>query len=219
MIKKKRDWYWTDLKEARKEYSQPELLNKFEQLLELFLEKRYPSLKKLSEKGIRNTFRMDVHLFKYYYINGTNIFHKGTRKFMSPKTFLSHKFDKCDLAEGIMSLRDYEYFFNVLDDKDGAQQILEIINATLRRDALNFYGPKKFFKEMNAKIVHKEGKNELMTLKWHRDEKSLTMVKVIDSTTKQPYLLRVPSEMKTVQQARAWTFGLEEDEFYPLKEA
>ena len=218
MYRKNRDWYWSNVKEARKEYTQPELLHKFTQLLELFLEKRYDSLKKLKEKNIRNTFRMDIHLFKYYYINGTNIFHKGTRKYMSPQTFLAQKFDKEELAEGIMTLRDYEYFFNVINGKGGPTQILEITNATLRRDALNFYDPKKFFKEMNAQIVHKEGKNELMTLKWHRDEQPLTMVKVIDSTTKQPHLLHVPSEMKTVQEARAWTFGLEIDEFHPIKE-
>jgi len=216
---KKRDWYWTDVSEARKEYSQPELLNKFKHLLELFLEKRYPSMKKLSEKGIKNTFRMDIKLFKEYYINGTNIIHRGSnRKTMSPKTFLSRKFDKDDLANGIMSLRDYEYFFNVLDGKDGAPQVAEIINATLRRDALNYYGVEKFFKDMNTKVIHKDGKNELLILKWHRDEKPITMVKVIDSTTKQTYLLRVPPEMKTVRQAIAWTFHLSEDEYYPIKE-
>lgn len=219
MSKKKRDWYWADVKEARKEFTQPELLNKFTQLIELFFEKRYPSLQKLADQGVRNTFRMDIKLFKEYYINGTNIIHRGSNnKTMSPKVFLSKKFGKEDLATGIMSLRDYECLFNVLDGKGGAKQIADIINATIRRDALKFYGIEKFFKDMNTKLIHKQGNNELLVLKWHRDERPITMVKVIDSTTKQTYLIRVPPEMKTVQQARAWTFGLSSDEFHPIKE-
>jgi hypothetical protein len=39
-----------------------------------------------------------------------------------------------------------------------------------------------------------------------------------DSSTPRRYLLRVPPEMKRVREAKAWTFGLSEDEYAPLIE-
>jgi len=46
----------------------------------------------------------------------------------------------------------------------------------------------------------------------------MVMVKVIDSTTNNIYLLRVPPDMQTVSQAVAWTFDMNKEEYRPLKE-
>ena len=47
---------------------------------------------------------------------------------------------------------------------------------------------------------------------------NIRLVKVRDSTTKRFYLLRVPQTVWTCKQAVAWTFGMEEDDYIPIKE-
>ena len=51
-----------------------------------------------------------------------------------------------------------------------------------------------------------------------KHEENIRLIKVRDSTTRQFYLLRVPPTVWTCKQAVAWTFGMEEDEYYPTKE-
>lgn len=225
------DWSWTDLHDVRKQYSQPELRQKFEQLLRLYFSKKPTILKKYQDRttqhfpGVRYpNFITTVQLFgrgkNNCYTDGFKVYRKtnSDKKTLTLDGFLTLKFDKIELVMGIKSLIDIEHFINVLEKKGGPIEVAEIENATIRRDALRFYGIAQFFKDMNARVIHQQGKNELLRLRWRDDESPITMVKVLDSTTKDVYLLRVPPEMKTVQEARAWTFGMKADEFYPLKE-
>ena len=221
---KKTDWRWLTTKNARKNYSKPELQDRFIYLFNLYLEKRH-----LISKNVSSIHRLgEVRLFKNYTIDGTNILQKGRMggyrgagkspvRIPSNK-FLERKFDKDELIEGIINLNDYEYLFSIFDGSNQPQEITKISNATLRREALNFYGVEKFFKNMKTQKIHQDGKNELLTLRWHGGETPITMVKVIDSTTKDVYLLRVPPDMKTVRQAIAWTFHMKEKEYHPVKE-
>lgn len=220
---KKTDWSWLTTKNAQKKYSKPELQGRFTYLFNLYLEKRH-----LISKNVTNIHRLgNVQLFKNYTIDGTNVLqrgrmgaHHGAGKSpvrTPPDKFLERKFDKDELIEGIINLSDYEYLFNIFEGGQ-PQEITKISNATLRREALQFYGVEKFFKNMKTQKIHQDGKNELLTLRWHGQESVITMVKVIDSTTKDVYLIRVPPDMKTVRQAIAWTFHMKENEYQPLKE-
>lgn len=217
MMKKKTAWYSTDIKTIKKSHSTPELRERFEYLLNLYLDKNYLIAQKLDGRVKR--FMLNIQIFKEYYIEGTNILHKGSNmKRISPKIFLTNKFDKEELINGIISLQDFEHLFKIIEDKGIPENITSIANATIRREALDYYGIKKFFKETNSKIIHQDGKNVLLSLRWHKNESPMTMVKVIDSTTKDIYLLRVPPEMKTVKDAIAWTFDMNSNEYYPIKE-
>lgn len=220
---KKTDWQFITTKNARKTYSKSELQDRFIYLLNLYIEKRH-----LLSKNVVNIHRLgEVRLFKNYTIDGTNILHKGrigahhghgkSPVRTTPDKFLERKFDKDELIDGINNLSDYEHLFNIFDNGQ-PQEVTKISNATLRREALHFYGIEKFFKQMNTKKIHQDGRNELLTLHWHETERPITMVKVIDSTTKDVYLIRVPPDMKTVRQAVAWTFYMKEKEYYPAKE-
>jgi hypothetical protein len=197
----------------RKNYTSLQLREEFERLLKLYFDKRFIIVKNTS-RGIA-----DPGLFSEYSVEGLNIrFDGSNKKRMSVQTFLSKKFDKEDLIVGVRSLMDYEPLCNIIEKKGNADEVTKINNATLRREALRIYGIEKFFKDMNAKVVDEDKKNQLLYLKWHKSEEPIMMVKVIDSTTKDVYLIRVPPEMKTVKQAVAWTFGMEEEEYHPVKE-
>jgi hypothetical protein len=197
----------------RKEFSALQLREEFERVIKLYFEKR-PLLMKHRLRTI-----IDPHIFDDYRIQGINIVRGGSnRKTLSLTTFLSRKFDKEELIEGIRSLIDYEPLFKILEQQADAQEITKISNQTLRREALLFYGIEKFFIDMNAIIVDENRRNQLLYLKWHSAEEPMKMVKVIDSTTGQVYLIRVPPDMKTVQEAIAWTFNLQPEEYHPIKE-
>ena len=108
--------------------------------------------------------------------------------------------------------------------------ILHCNNSTIQSRIIQTYGAKEFFTKLKAITVHKDGENELLRVDLgFRTE--IMMVKVVDTTTKQIYLLRVPPEieikprtlktravmipMRTCKQAIAWTFGLKTAEYHP----
>lgn len=111
--------------------------------------------------------------------------------------------------------------------------------STIQMRLINTYGEKAFFSKLNASVVHKDGDSELLRVRLGAGRVDIMMVKVKDTTTGQIYLLRVPSEievpnthdvrfmnkppvripMRTCQQAIAWTFGMKEHEYNPVKES
>jgi hypothetical protein len=201
------------ISKLRKEFTSLQLRTEFERLLRLYFEKRIIFVKNTS-RGI-----IDPKIFGDYCVEGINILREGkNKKRMSLSTFLSSKFDKEELIVGVQNLLDYEPLCNVIEKNGGAQEVTKINNATLRREALRIYGFEKFFKEMNTKVIDEKGRNQLLFLKWHKSEEPIKMVKVIDSTTKDVYLIRVPPETKTVKEGVAWTFGLQPEEYNPVKE-
>ena len=229
MGKKRIDWSLieSDRKKLRKNLSMGDLMEEFKRLLLLYFKKRVLVARELTARNQRRSNYVPT-LFGDYTIEGTNIVgHKGfshrdrghsRKKIMSIDQFLIVKHKKEEILEGIRVLKDFEPLFELLENKGTAQNITRINNATLRMEALNYYGIEKFFKEMNAQIIHQEGKQQLLKLQWHKNEEPMTMVKVIDSTTRTIYLLRVPPIMQTVSQAVAWTFDMNKEEYRPSKE-
>jgi len=90
-------------------------------------------------------------------------------------------------------LQDYLLFLKV--DKLTAREILSCRNVEIRTLLLNQFG------------------QDLGNI-----TEPIRVIKVRDSTTKKYYILRVPPTVKTCKQAIAWTFGMEEDEYDPIKE-
>lgn len=229
MAKKRIEWSLidTDRKKLRKNLSMGDMMEEFKRLLLLYFKKRVLLSRELTAQNRRRNNYVPT-LFGDYTIEGTNIVgHKGRshrgcghsrKKIMSLDQFLIVKHKKEQILEGIRVLRDFEPLFELLEDKGTAQDVTRINNATLRTEALHYYGIERFFKEMNAQLIHQEGKQQLLKLQWHKSEEAMMMVKVIDSTTRTIYLLRVPPDMQTVSQAVAWTFDMSKEEYRPIKE-
>jgi hypothetical protein len=175
--------------------------------------------------GLTTTVRLfRIQLFDGFRLDGTNIHFGGYRHRKStPKTypidaFLALKFSREQLKEGIITLQDLCLLFDLARGADQPQHILNIRNAEIRSLALGQYGVDTFFKRTHSKLIHLDGKQELRRIDWKAGGEPLTVVKVIDSTTRKEYLLNVPPTMKTVKEAVAWTFGLTPEEYKPQKE-
>jgi len=70
----------------------------------------------------------------------------------------------------------------------------------------DFYGsiPRGYFNDRKDRII-------ILT-------DSIAFLQVKDSSTGKRYFLKVPPDMRSVREAKAWTFGLEEDEYNPTIE-
>ena len=64
--------------------------------------------------------------------------------------------------------------------------------------------PEGYFKNRDDKIIFLSG--------------DITFLQVKDSSSGNIYFLKVPPDMRSVQEAKAWTFGLEKDEYNPTIE-
>lgn len=99
-----------------------------------------------------------------------------------------------------------------------AREVLNCRNAEIRSLLLNQFGHERLFEELGGKLIHKKGDSQLMRLHLGKSQEDIQVVKVRDTTTKQVYLLRVPLTVKTCREAVAWTFGLDLNEYDPVKE-
>jgi len=70
-------------------------------------------------------------------------------------------------------------------------RILSCHNAAVQSNLIRTFGDKEFFNKLNATIIHQDGENQLLRVRVGRGI-DIMMVKVIDSTTGHPHLLRVP---------------------------
>ena len=113
-------------------------------------------------------------------------------------------------------LQDYLLFLKA--DKLTAREILSCRNVEIRTLLLNEFGHERLIKELKGIIIHQEGDSQLIKLDLGSITEPIRVIKVRDSTTNKYYILRVPPTVKTCRQAIAWTFGLEENEYYPIKE-
>jgi len=100
-----------------------------------------------------------------------------------------------------------------------AQHILKMRNAAVRRICLEEFGYARFLSQLSPTVIDKQGEQELVRLDWHRDEEPIYLVKVKCPTTGAFYTLRVPTEVKSVKEAVAWTFNVPEKEYQPQAES
>lgn len=95
-------------------------------------------------------------------------------------------------------------------------------NAELRRVMLEYYGYDRYLAESDAEPVHRDDTGILWRMPLPGDE-DVVMVEVVNSTpepdgTSRTYWLRVPPDTRTARQGVAWTFGLDAQEYAPVRE-
>ncbi|MFH8583657.1 DUF6745 domain-containing protein [Streptomyces celluloflavus] len=95
-------------------------------------------------------------------------------------------------------------------------------NAELRRVMLEFYGYDRYLAESGARPVHRDEAGILWRIELVDDE-PVVMVEVVNSTpepdgTHRTYWLRVPPRTRTAREGVAWTFGLGEEVYAPIRE-
>jgi hypothetical protein len=94
-----------------------------------------------------------------------------------------------------------------------ATEILEIDNQETRRIAIERFDAELFIRDVGAVMVAKEGENVLYALTRPEGEEDFVFLYVKDPSTERRYILRVPPGTRTVNAARAFTFGIPEREF------
>ena len=99
-----------------------------------------------------------------------------------------------------------------------AEHILRIGNTAVRRFCLEALGYSRFLAQMKHEVVEKEGDQELVKIDWIKREEPICLVKVKCPSTGAFYTLRVPPKMKTVKEAVAWTFGVDQKVYNPEAE-
>ncbi|MEW2624158.1 DUF6745 domain-containing protein [Streptomyces sp. NPDC048106] len=102
------------------------------------------------------------------------------------------------------------------------RRIREEGNAELRRVMLEHYGYDRYLRESGAEPVQRDETGMLWRLELEGDEPQV-MVEVVNSTpepdgTHRTYWLRVPPRTRTAREGVAWTFGLEEAEYAPMRQ-
>lgn len=100
-----------------------------------------------------------------------------------------------------------------------AKYIQRIQNANLRRFCLEELGYERFLRDVEHEVLDKQEDQELVKVDWHPEEEPLYLVKVRCPSTSVYYTLRVSPKVRTVQEAVAWTFGLQEKDYQPEEES
>ncbi|MFF4982198.1 DUF6745 domain-containing protein [Streptomyces sp. NPDC001046] len=95
-------------------------------------------------------------------------------------------------------------------------------NAELRRVMLEYYGYDRYLADSGARPVHRDETGTLWRIDLIGDE-PVVMVEVLNSTpepdgTRRTYWLRVPPSTGTARAGVAWTFGLGEQVYAPVRE-
>ena len=103
-------------------------------------------------------------------------------------------------------------------------EVLAHTNTEVRYVGIKIVGMDRVLESKNTTIIHKDKqKNQILFQIKGIFEEPVSYVKVVNSTqepdgTYKDYYLCVPPDMKTCQQAVAWTFRLEEQEYQPGQE-
>jgi hypothetical protein len=95
-------------------------------------------------------------------------------------------------------------------------------NVELRRVMLEHYGFDRYLRHAGATRVHQDGTGILWRAEFD-DDQPLVMVEVVNATQEPDgnhhiYWLRVPPTVGSAREAVAWTFGLNADQYRPLRE-
>ena len=151
--------------------------------------------------------------------NGNIVLQDKERKTYTLKTFLlKPRLQPCLEKEVIRIINEYLLFVKLRKGTLRAKEIMRCRNAEIRRMLLEGFGYEKFLAEVKGEVVHKDGDYRLIRIEWNKDEEPIKLVRVKDASTNRMYVLRVPPTVKTCKEAIAWTFGLSEDEYNPIKE-
>lgn len=135
------------------------------------------------------------------------------------KTHDDDYYEPYDTREAVNELIEQtDILYRILNDKAvSAEKIISIPNSEIRRAVVELVGYDKVAK--NATIIDEsEVDGRLMKIPLKNDE-DIMLLHVKDPSTDREYFLRVPPEMASARQARAWTFGFEAHDFELVKES
>lgn len=104
------------------------------------------------------------------------------------------------------------------------KQILNEQNQEVKRVMMERYGFEKLLSSGDVNIIDSKpaGAGEYRLLSFDDPNlrgRAMVFVQVLCPSTGQKYILRVPPDMESVDEAVAWTFGFEKDEYRPILEA
>jgi len=131
--------------------------------------------------------------------------------------FLKQRLNKCFEEDLIKNISEYLLFKKLKDNKLTAREIMNCKNLEIRRLLIDRFGYERFLGEMKGHTIHEDGQNKLVKIDW-KSEEPIKLIRLKDSSTERFYVLRVPPSVSTCREAIAWTFGLREEEYKPLKE-
>jgi hypothetical protein len=102
------------------------------------------------------------------------------------------------------------------------ERIQAEVNAELRRVMIEHYGEERYLRDVGGRLLDSDDSGTLWHLPVPGDE-PLVMVEVVNATpepdgTRRRYWLRVPPSIRSARAAVAWTFGLEPEEYQPLRQ-
>jgi len=148
-----------------------------------------------------------------------NLILKGTLKSIMPANIKDYN-DNLDIDSGERVDSALDSFTSdaviavklIEDIEVTSADIVACKNQEIKQNALKRFGYERFVAEVDFKTIHVSGENSLL----RKDD--VVFVYVKDSSTSRRYLLRVPPNMQTVEQAIAWTFGMQVGEYKPLVE-
>src|SRR6266567_2175752 len=93
------------------------------------------------------------------------------------------------------------------------------INLEVRRAMEERLGPDRFMELIGAKCIDQGRRGSLMEVDLGYDpERVAHYVQVRDASTQRQYSLRVPPSIRRADEAVAWTFGLDEQDYQPAQE-
>jgi hypothetical protein len=108
-----------------------------------------------------------------------------------------------------------KHIYETPEDKLDVREILEIGNAQLRSAMLSKYTTQGMFDKLKAEGVDikelEEGSMKLYTIPMPGDsnrDRVMKFLEVICPSTHAKYLLKVPPQAQTCEDARQWTFGV-----------
>lgn len=136
------------------------------------------------------------------------------------ESYYIEKFSEMENLESIVETL-YKLFKT---GKYNVDDVLKVKNAEIRRAVIEYVGIDKFFRKAKPKVLDESSFGKLVIIKIPRDEygiqrdEDIVAVYVKDSSTSRHYFLRVPYNTKTAKEGVAWTFGLDESEYLPIKE-
>ncbi len=150
--------------------------------------------------------------FLWYNKNGKGPYRSSWKKF-----FVYHE-ATIDENEARKVINDYLLILK--GDALSAREVIRCTNVEIRQYLMTRFSYERFLVELDTRITDRDPDTgaELVRIHMGKEMEPMCLVRVIDSTSKRPYLLRVPPRMRTCKQAVAWTFGLEEYEYEPAIE-
>lgn len=124
--------------------------------------------------------------------------------------FKSEIFETLDYIAIIKRVNEFRLLYKT---NLSANEIINCGNQAIKRELIAKYGYKELVKNLHSEVLDKNGESELLMIETNIEP--IVLVKVIDPSTADEYLLRVPPTMENCMNAIAWTFNLKAEEYGP----